>query len=839
MEENNGSILELKIVDEIKQSFLEYSMSVIVARALPDVRDGLKPVHRRILYSMNELGITAASQHKKSARIVGDVLGKYHPHGDASVYDALARMAQDFNLRYMLVDGHGHFGSIDGDPVAAMRYTEARLSKIAMEMLADIGKNVVDFIPNFDETLKEPAVLPAAIPNLLINGSQGIAVGMATNIPPHNLGEVIDASVALLDNKDISIKDLIKIIKAPDFPTGAIITGNSEIEQLYSTGRGKIYTRAKCTIEEKANGQSSIIVTEIPYMVNKANMIKNIADHVNDKKIEGISDINDHSDMEGLRIVIDIKRGYDPNVVLNKLYKLTELQSTFGANMLALVNGEPKTLNIKEMLYYYLLHRKEVLVRRCKFELEKAEARKHIVEGLIKALDIIDEIIATIRSSANTAEARTSLVEKYGFTEIQATEILNMRLQALTGLERIKLDEELASLIATIADLKETIANEDKQDSIIKADLTEIKRKYNDPRRTQVDVSATDIDIDDLVEEKNVVISLTQRGYVKRIPIDQYRLQNRGGRGVKGVAARDGDYIREIVAATTHQRILLFTSFGRVHSLTGYDIPEASKTALGSALINKLALQPNERVQQILALDKNTDNKYIVFSTKKGYVKRMMLSEIANIRKNGLNTIVLEEDDELVSVKVTSGNDDVLVATHMGKAIRFPESDLRPSGRIARGSRGIKVAEDDRVIDMDIITEDNCDIFCISENGFGKRTEASMYSNQNRGGKGVKTMNITDKTGPIASMKVVYDDKDMLIMNSSGIIIRTPIDQISTTGRNTQGVKIMRLDEDEKVVSIAIVEHLKEEDAISAEQADTQAAASDTPVEQADETVVE
>ena len=799
-------ITDVKIVEQIKKAFLEYSMSVIVARALPDVRDGLKPVQRRILFGMSELGITPTTAHKKSARIVGEVMGKFHPHGDSSIYDAMVRMAQDFSYREPLVDGHGNFGSLDGDPPAAMRYTEARLTKVATEMLADLDKDTVDFMPNFDETLKEPTVLPSRIPNLLVNGAQGIAVGMATNIPPHNLSDVIDATVAYIDDNNISIRDLTRIIKGPDFPTGAIITGNSEIEQIYQTGKGRIVIRAKTEILEKSNGRSAIEVTEIPYTVNKAEMIKNIAEHVKDGRITGISDIRDESDIEGLRIMIECKKDANPNVILNKLFTYTELQTNFSVNMLALVGGEPKILNLRDMIYNYVLHRKDVVVRRSRFELNKAEARAHIVEGLLKAHDIIDEIIKTIRSSKTTQDAKQSLVELYGFSDKQAQAILEMRLQQLTNLEINKLEAELEALRDTISYLKAVLESDKMQYDIIKEELLSVKQKYGEPRKTQIDYNMEEINYEDLIQEKDIVISITNRGYIKRTPLSVYRAQNRGGKGVKGATAREDDFIRDIIATTTHCKLLFFTNFGKVYTATGYDIPEAGKNAKGTAVINIINLQPEERVQHIIPLDKEFDKKYIVFATKLGYVKRMEFDEIKKIRSSGLIAITLEEGDELISVAFTNGDNDVIAVTKAGKGIRFSEDDMRPMGRNARGIRGINFNEGDELVDLAAI-EDGKDLLFVSENGFGKRSVSDLYRRQSRGGKGMIAMTVNDKTGDIVAMRSIDDNDDIIVMNSSGIMIRTALSQLAQLGRGTRGVTLMRLDEDEKVVSAAIVPH--------------------------------
>lgn len=804
-------ISDVNIVDQVKKAFLEYSMSVIVARALPDVRDGLKPVQRRILYGMSELGITPASAHKKSARIVGEVMGKFHPHGDSSIYEAMVRMAQDFAYREPLVDGHGNFGSVDGDPPAAMRYTEARLTKVAMEMLSDLDKDTVDFMPNFDETLKEPKVLPSRIPNLLVNGSQGIAVGMATNMPPHNLGDVIDATVAYIDDNNISIRELTRIIKGPDFPTGAIITGNSEIEQIYQTGKGKVVIRSKTNIVEHSNGKSAIEITEIPYTVNKAEMIKNIAEHVKDGRITGISAIRDESDIEGMRIVIECKKDTNPNVVLNKLFAYTELQTNFSVNMLALVNGEPKVLTLRDIIYYYVMHRKDVVVRRSKFELAKAEARAHIIEGLLKAHDIIDDVIHTIRNSKNTPEAKQNLIELYGFSERQAQAILEMRLQQLTNLEINKLEAELETLRDTIAYLKAVLENEKMQYDIIKEELLSIKQKYGEPRKTQIDYNMEDINYEDLIQEKEIIVSLTQRGYIKRTPLSVYKAQNRGGKGIKSATTREDDIIKDVIATTTHCRLLFFTNLGKAYIATGYDIPEASKNAKGTAAINIINIQPDERIQHVVPLDKDHDKKYVVFATKLGFVKRMEFDEISKIRKNGLIAIELEEGDELMSVAFTNGNDDVLAVTRAGKGIRFTEEDMRPMGRNARGIRGIKFNEGDELVDL-VTVDENKDILCVSENGYGKRSESNVYHRQIRGGKGMIAMTVTPKTGNIVGVRAVTEDDDVIIMNSSGITIRTALSQLARLGRDTQGVTMMRLDEDEKVISIAIVPHENEEE---------------------------
>jgi len=807
----NSGITEVKIVEQVKKAFLEYSMSVIVARALPDARDGLKPVQRRILYGMSELGMTPNTAHKKSARIVGEVMGKFHPHGDSSIYDAMVRMAQDFSYREPLVDGHGNFGSVDGDPPAAMRYTEARLTKVATEMLADLDKETVDFMPNFDETLDEPTVLPSRIPNLLVNGAQGIAVGMATNIPPHNLGDVIDAAVAYIDDNNISIRDLTRIIKGPDFPTGAIITGNSEIEQIYQTGKGKVVIRAKTQILEKSNGRSAIEITEIPYTVNKAEMIKNIAEHVKDGRITGISDLRDESDIEGLRIMIECKKDTNPNVILNKLFTYTELQTNFSVNMLALVGGEPKVLNLRDIIHVYVSHRRDVIIRRSRFDLAKAEARAHIIEGLLKAHDIIDAIIQTIRSSSTTAQARERLQEEYGFSERQAQAILEMRLQQLTNLEINKLEAELDGLRDTISYLRAILENERMQYDVIKEELLAIKEKYGKPRKTQIDYDMEEINYEDLIQEKPIVISISNRGYIKRTPLNLYKAQNRGGRGVKGATAREDDFIKEIIATTTHAKLMFFTNFGKVYTATGYDVPEAGKNAKGTPVINLINIQSEERVQCIVAIDKDFNKKYVTFATKLGFVKRMEFDEIAKIRSNGLIAIALEEGDELMSVAFTEGDNDVIAVSKSGKGIRFNENDMRPMGRSARGVCGIKLNPGDDLVDL-ITVEEGRDIIFVGENGFGKRSESELYHAQVRGGKGMIAMTVNAKTGDLVAMKSVSEDEDVIMMSSGGVIIRTAVSQLARLGRSTQGVTLMKLAEGETVVSVAVVPHEEPED---------------------------
>jgi len=802
MEDNTGKVLNVELKETMEKSYIEYSMAVIVGRALPDVRDGLKPVHRRILHSMNELGVFPDKQHRKSARIVGDVLGKYHPHGDSAVYDAMVRLAQDFSIRCPLIDGHGNFGSVDGDSAAAMRYTEARLSKIAMEMLRDINKDTVDFVDNFDGTEKEPSVLPSRFPNLLVNGSSGIAVGMATNIPPHNLGEVIDGTVMLIDNPDATVKDLMTKIKGPDFPTAGIILGKEGIRQAYETGKGKIKVRAKAEIEEE-KGRQRIIVTELPYQVNKAKLIEDIANLVKEKRIEGISDLRDESDRHGMRIVIELKRDANANVVLNLLYKHTKMQDTFGAIMLALVDGEPRHLNLKEILHYYIEFQKDVIKRRTKFDLDKAEARAHILEGLRIALDNIDEVISIIRGSKNTDIARTGLMTRFGLSEKQAQAILDMRLQRLTGLERDKIEAEYAEIIKTINYLREVLANEKLVLQIIKDELLEIKAKYNDPRRTKIEKNnGDDIDIEDLIKEEEVAITITHAGYIKRLPIDTYRSQKRGGKGIQGLSTREDDFVENLYVTSTHDNLMFFTNLGRAYKLKAYDIPEAGRTAKGTNIVNILPLNPKERVQAVLTVKEFEDDKFIVFVTKNGIVKRTPLDELSTIRKSGVIAINLKEDDELISAKITDGNQKIVIVTRNGYAITFDENDVRSMGRTAAGVKGITLREGDIAVGAEI-ADINAELLVVSENGFGKRTRFTEYSVQGRGGKGLITYKVTPKTGYIVGAKTVTDNDELMIINSNGIIIRLEVKDISRTGRNTLGVTLMKTIGDEKIVSIA------------------------------------
>ena len=801
MEENNR-ILPIEIAEEMKKSYIDYSMSVIVGRALPDVRDGLKPVHRRILYSMSELNLTPDKPYRKSARIVGDVLGKYHPHGESAVYLAMVRMAQDFSTRGLLVDGHGNFGSVDGDSPAAMRYTEARMSKLALELLRDIDKETVDFVPNFDESLKEPAVLPSRYPNLLVNGSNGIAVGMATSIPPHNLGEVIDATVHLIDNEECSVDDLMKFVKGPDFPTSAIIMGKENIAEAYRTGRGKVKVRARAVIEELPKGKQQIVVTEIPYQVNKAKLVERIAELVKDKKVEGISDLRDESNRNGMRIVIELKRDVNANIVLNNLYKHSQMEETFSVIMLALVNGQPKVLNLKQILYHYVQHQKDVVTRRTKFELNKAEARAHILEGLRIALDNIDAVISLIRASKTTQEAKSGLMEKFGLTDIQAQAILDMRLQRLTGLERDKIEAEYEELIKKINRLKEILANERLLLNVIKEEMLIIKENYADERRTEIRHAEGEIDMRDLIEDEEIAITLTHFGYIKRLPADTYKSQKRGGRGISALTTREEDFVKHLVSTTTHSKLLFFTNKGRVFRLNAYEIPEGKRQAKGTAIVNLLQLGPNEKIATLLAIDEKDDNKYLLLATKNGIVKKTDREEFKNINKAGLIAIGLREDDELIGVKVTDGNKDVLLVTKEGMSIRFDENDIRSMGRSAMGVKGITLSNDDKVVSMSLC-EEGTDVLVVSENGFGKRTDINEYRTQIRAGKGIKTYNIAEKTGKLVGAEMVNEDDEMMIINSDGVLIRLRVNEISLFGRVTSGVKLMKTDDEVNVVSIS------------------------------------
>ena len=798
---NEGKVIPVDINNEMKRCYIDYAMSVIVGRALPDVRDGLKPVHRRILYSLQELGLYPDKGYRKCARIVGDVLGKYHPHGDTSVYDALVRMAQDFSMRYMLVDGHGNFGSVDGDSAAAMRYTESKMNKIAVEMLRDINKNTVDFVPNFDGEEKEPSVLPSRYPNLLVNGSSGIAVGMATNIPPHNLGEIIDGTVMLIENPELSSLELMSVIKGPDFPTGGIIMGTSGIRAAYETGKGRIIVRAKAEIEEE-NSRHRIIVTEIPYQVNKAKLIESIADLVKDKKIVGISDLRDESDREGMRIVIELKRDANPNVILNLLYKHTKMQDTFGVIMLALVNNEPKILNLKQILSNYIEFQKEVITRRTIFDLNKAKDRAHILEGLRIALDNIDEVISIIRNSKTTEIAKNTLMEKFHLSEKQSVAILEMKLRRLTGLERDKIEEEYAELMKQIEYLQSILDSEEKLLSVIKEELLEIKAKYNDDRRTTIEKVMNEIDIEDLIQEEDVVVTLTHGGYIKRISADTYSAQKRGGKGIQAMSTKEDDFVENVLVTSTHSDILFFTNRGRVYKLRSYEIPDAGRTAKGTNIINLIAIEPDERIEAVLTIKDTNMDGYLFMGTKQGIVKKTPLSEFKNLRKNGLIAINLREGDELLKVKVTRGDANIILVTQNGYAIRFNEKDVRPMGRTASGVRAITLKNDDFAVCIDIANDDE-EVLVISENGFGKRTPVTEYKVQNRGGIGLITYKISEKTGKVAGATVCNEDDELMIINSSGVAIRINVNDISVTSRAAMGVKLMRTNEEQKVVAIA------------------------------------
>jgi len=808
----NANIKEVNISKEMRTSFLDYAMSVIVARALPDVRDGLKPVHRRILYAMNDLGMTSDKAYKKSARIVGEVIGKYHPHGDSAVYETMVRMAQDFSYRYMLVDGHGNFGSIDGDSAAAMRYTEARMSKIASELLRDINKDTIDYQDNYDGSEKEPVVMPSRFPNLLVNGTSGIAVGMATNIPPHQLGEVIDGVLALSNEPDITIQELMEYIPGPDFPTAGLIVGRSGIRRAYETGKGSITLRARVEIEVKPSGKEVIIVKEIPYQVNKAKLVERIAELVRDKKIDGITDLRDESDRNGMRVVIEVRKDANANVLLNNLYKHTALQTTFGINLLALVNGQPKVLNLKECLYHYLEHQKVIIRRRTEFELRKAEARAHILEGLRIALDHIDEIISLIRSSQTTEIARNGLMEQFSLSEKQAQAILDMRLQRLTGLEREKIEEEYQELVKLIAELKAILADEEKVLHIIREELLEIKERFNDDRRTEIVSGGIEqIEDEDLIPQENIVVTLTHNGYIKRLPISTYRSQKRGGRGVQGMGTNEDDFVEHLLTTSTHDTILFFTNKGKVYKAKGYEIPEYSRTAKGLPIINLLGIEKDEWINTIIRVEEYLEDSYLFFTTKKGISKRTPLSEFANIRTNGLIAIHLREEDELISVKLTDGNKDIIIGTKQGMLIRFPETDVRSMGRTATGVKGITLSNDDDVVGMEILDENN-EVLIVTYNGYGKRTPASEYRIQSRGGKGIKTCNITEKNGALISVKTVTGEEDLMIITAGGVLIRMAVGDISTLGRNTQGVKLIKLGEDEYVATVAKVEKETEEE---------------------------
>ena len=819
MDENTifDKVHDIDLKETMENSYIDYAMSVIASRALPDVRDGLKPVQRRILYAMIELNNGPDKPHRKCARIVGDTMGKYHPHGDSSIYGALVNMAQDWSTRYPLVDGHGNFGSVDGDGAAAMRYTEARLSRISMELLADINKNTVDFIPNFDETEKEPSVLPSRFPNLLVNGTQGIAVGMATNIPPHNLKEVINAVIKIIDNRveedrETEIEEILDIVKGPDFPTGATILGKGGINQAYRTGRGKIKVRAVTDIEPMANGKQRIIVTELPYMVNKARLIEKIAALVREKKIEGITELRDESDRSGMRICIELKRDANANVILNQLFKHTQLQDTFGVIMLALVNNEPKVLNLLEMLGYYLKHQEDVVTRRTKYELNKAEERAHILEGLLIAQDHIDEVIKIIREAANIQSAKEQLMERFGLTDAQAQAIVDMRLRALNGLERAKLEKEYNELMVRINELKAILADEKVLLGVIKDELTLIRDKYGDERRTQIGFDVDDISMEDLIPKENAVITMTKLGYIKRMTVDNFKSQNRGGKGIKGMQTIDQDYIEELFMTTTHHYIMFFTDTGRVYRLKAYEIPESSRTARGNAIVNLLQLRPGEKITAVIPVETYEEGKYIMMATKSGVVKKSSVMDFANIRKTGLAAITLKDDDELIEVKITDNTKDIFLVTKNGQCIRFHETDVRCMGRTAMGVRGINLAGDDEVVGMQLDSQGE-DLLIVSAKGLGKRTKMEEFTPQHRGGKGVKCYKITEKTGDVVGVKAVNEYNEIMMITTEGIIIRTKVDGISELGRNTSGVKVMNVDENVQVASIAKVrsEEVEEE----------------------------
>ncbi len=798
-----GVLKQINVSREMKSSFLDYAMSVIVARALPDVRDGLKPVHRRIIFSMNELGMYSDKPYKKSARIVGEVMGKYHPHGDAAIYLTLVRMAQDFSYRYMLADGHGNFGSIDGDPAAAMRYTEARMSKISMELIRDIKKNTIDYQDNYDGSEREPVVLPARFPNLLVNGATGIAVGMATNIPPHNLTEVIDGILAYIDNNDMTIPELMEYIQGPDFPTGALILGRSGVKQAYETGRGSVVMRGKCDIVDIGRaGKQAIIISKIPYQVNKARLVEKIADLVRDKKIDGITDLRDESSMKGIRVVIELRRDANANVILNNLYKQTALQSTFGVNNLSLVNGEPKVLNLKQTITYYVDYQREVISRRTKFELDKAKAREHILEGLAKALDIIDEIISLIRATTDGTE-KQRLMEKYEFSDEQAQAILDMRLKRLSGLEREKLDAELAELRVLISELTAILSDTTLVMNIIKDELTEIKERFGDERRSVIDDTAIDfIDDESLIPEEEIVITLTKAGYIKSLPIDTYKTQNRGGRGITGMKTNEEDYVDYLLTATSHSYIMFFSNKGKVYRSKGYNIPKFARTAKGLPIVNLLPLEKDEHITSIIKVEDFESDNYLVFSTKTGQIKRTHISEFSSIRQTGKICITLKDDDELIAIRMTNGDDEIIIGASNGKLIRFHEDDVRPMGRNASGVRGLLLASNEAVVGMEIVHEDD-QVLVVSEKGYGKRTNLEEYRLQQRGGKGVKTISITEKNGNLVSVRAVKGDEDLMIITNQGIIIRLPVEQISVIGRATQGVRLIKLGDDQFVSTVA------------------------------------
>jgi len=819
-----GRITDVNLTGLMKNSFLDYAMSVIVARALPDVRDGLKPVQRRILYGMNELGVTPDKPYKKSARIVGDVMGKFHPHGDSSIYEGLVRMAQDFSYRYMLVDGHGNFGSVDGDGAAAMRYTEARMSKIAVEMLRDINKNTVDFQDNYDGSEKEPTVLPARFPNLLVNGASGIAVGMATNIPTHNLGEVIDAIHLLMQNPDATTEELMKVLPGPDFPTGGVVMGKSGIRKAYETGRGTIIVRAKVDIEEAKNGRQRIVVHEIPYMVNKARLIERIAELAREKEIEGITDINDETDREGMRIVIDVRRDASAEVILNNLYKMTLMQTTFNFNMLAIVNGAPKVLSLKQILQHYLEHQINVVRRRTEFDLKKAQSRDHIVQGLLIALDHIDEIIKIIREAQTSEIAKEQLIDRYMLDDRQAQAILDMRLVRLTGLEREKIENEHQKLTEAIADYQDILAHEERINQIIYDELLEIQRKFGDPRRTELQVGdITDIEDEDLIEEEDIVVTLTHNGYIKRLPVDEFKSQNRGGRGVKGMGVHKDDFIEHLISSSTHDILLFFTNSGKVFSMKGYEVPEYGRSAQGIPIINLLGIDNHEKITAVINVSNAADDtdKFLFFVTKQGTVKKTPVDDFRNIRSNGLKAIQLHDGDELIHVNIIDGQQNMILGTRLGYAVSFNAEDVRSMGRSAAGVRGAKLREGDCVIGAAPLDSDS-NVFVISENGFGKQTPATEYPIKGRGGKGIKTVNVTAKNGPLAGLTTVKGDEDIMLVTDKGVIIRFGIETVSQTGRAAVGVHLIRMDDDSKVATMAKVakedQTDQDDDALPAEE---------------------
>lgn len=801
------NLIDVNLTSEMKTSFIDYAMSVIVARALPDVRDGLKPVHRRILYGMNELGVTPDKPHKKSARITGDVMGKYHPHGDFSIYEAMVRMAQWWSYRYMLVDGHGNFGSMDGDGAAAQRYTEARMSKIALEMLRDINKNTVDFVDNYDASEREPLVLPARFPNLLVNGATGIAVGMATNIPPHNLGETIDAVKLMMDNPEVTTRELMEVLPGPDFPTGALVMGKSGIHKAYETGKGSIVLRSRTEIEVTKSGRERIVVTEFPYMVNKTKVHEHIVRLVQEKRIEGITAVRDESNREGVRFVIEVRRDASANVILNNLFKMTQMQTNFGFNMLAIQNGVPKILSLRQILGAYIEHQKEVVTRRTIFDKEKAEARAHILEGLLIALDHIDEVIRIIRNSQTDAEAQAELMAKFKLSERQSQAILDMRLRRLTGLERDKIQSEYDDLVALIADLADILAKPERVATIIKEELEEVKRKFGDARRTELMIGEVlSLEDEDLIEETDVLITLSNKGYIKRLDQAEFTAQKRGGRGVQGTGVKDDDFVRELVSTSTHDHLLFFTNKGRVYRLKGYEIPEYGRTAKGLPIVNLLKLDEGESIQTIINVEQDrSDESYLFFTTRQGVVKRTNVAEFSNIRQNGLKALNLRDEDELINVFLTDGNTDVIIGTKYGYSVRFNEAVVRNMGRSATGVRGVNLRDGDKVVGASTITDQD-EVLVITEKGYGKRTMASEYPTKGRGGKGIKTANITEKNGPLAGLLTVKGDEDLMIITDTGVMIRTSVENISQTGRSTQGVKVMRLDQDAKIVTFTTVQ---------------------------------